>query len=286
MASYFRPKLADGREPVITIRHLLTDTAGFTYGFLEPEGGPYHRLGVSDGLDAAGLTLEKPSPDRIRSAALRTGRGLGLSVVIDVLGAVIERVTGATLPEAVRRFVTGPLGVSSVAFVRGRRCIGYALRRRRSGPNRMTEPFAPQVRQSAIVYSPARAFDAKAFPSGGVGMVEPRRTICGSWKRSAPAARGSFARKPRPPYDQRVRDCESARPDLASAGGSAWRSSKTRQRRSRRSRPALGTGLASYGTNFWVDPVAGLSVVALTNTAVAGMTGSFPMALRDAVYAG
>jgi len=40
-----------------------------------------------------------------------------------------------------------------------------------------------------------------------------------------------------------------------------------------------------YGTNFWVDPTAGLTVVALTNTAVAGMTGSFPTSLRRAVYA-
>jgi hypothetical protein len=37
-------------------------------------------------------------------------------------------------------------------------------------------------------------------------------------------------------------------------------------------------------TNFWVDPAAGISVVALPNTAVAGMTGDFPMALRRAVY--
>ena len=39
-----------------------------------------------------------------------------------------------------------------------------------------------------------------------------------------------------------------------------------------------------YGSNFWVDPAIGLSVVALTNTAVAGMTGEFPLALRRAVY--
>jgi CubicO group peptidase (beta-lactamase class C family) len=41
-----------------------------------------------------------------------------------------------------------------------------------------------------------------------------------------------------------------------------------------------------YGPNFWVDPAAGISVAALTNTAVAGMTGDFPMAPRRAVYAG
>ena len=43
----FRPKLADGREPVITVRQLLTHTAGLTYGFEESEQGPYHRAGVS-----------------------------------------------------------------------------------------------------------------------------------------------------------------------------------------------------------------------------------------------
>ena len=39
-----------------------------------------------------------------------------------------------------------------------------------------------------------------------------------------------------------------------------------------------------YGTHFWVDPVEKLSVVVLTNTAIAGMTGSFALATRQAAY--
>ncbi len=40
----------------------------------------------------------------------------------------------------------------------------------------------------------------------------------------------------------------------------------------------------AYGHSWFVDPVRRLSVVALTNTAVAGMSGPFPDAIVDAVY--
>src|SRR3546814_13316608 len=53
----FQPKTADGTTPVITIRQLLTHTAGLTYVFLAPAAGAYHRLGVSHGFD-----LPRPSP--------------------------------------------------------------------------------------------------------------------------------------------------------------------------------------------------------------------------------
>ena len=41
----------------------------------------------------------------------------------------------------------------------------------------------------------------------------------------------------------------------------------------------------AYGHSWFVDPVRKLTVVAMTNTALAGMTGAFPDALRDAIYA-
>jgi CubicO group peptidase (beta-lactamase class C family) len=39
-----------------------------------------------------------------------------------------------------------------------------------------------------------------------------------------------------------------------------------------------------YGHSWFVDPAAELTVIGLTNTAVAGMTGAFPLAVRNAVY--
>src|SRR5215469_9691432 len=45
----FKPKLADGSTPVITLRELLTHTAGLSYRFLEASGSDYDRLNLSDG---------------------------------------------------------------------------------------------------------------------------------------------------------------------------------------------------------------------------------------------
>lgn len=34
----FRPRLADGTAPLMTLRHLMTHTAGLSYRFFQPEG--------------------------------------------------------------------------------------------------------------------------------------------------------------------------------------------------------------------------------------------------------
>lgn len=39
-----------------------------------------------------------------------------------------------------------------------------------------------------------------------------------------------------------------------------------------------------YGCHYWVDPQAEISLVAMTNTAVAGAWGEFPDALIEAIY--
>jgi CubicO group peptidase (beta-lactamase class C family) len=39
-----------------------------------------------------------------------------------------------------------------------------------------------------------------------------------------------------------------------------------------------------YGHHWFVDPKNRLSVVVLTNTAIAGMIGAFPDACRSAIY--
>ena len=59
----FRPKTADGNTPVITVRHLLTHTAGLDYGSQQPaDNSPYRKAGISDGFDDVppeGLSIDE-----------------------------------------------------------------------------------------------------------------------------------------------------------------------------------------------------------------------------------
>jgi CubicO group peptidase (beta-lactamase class C family) len=113
----FTPRLETGETPPITIHHLLTHSAGLTYKFFQPDDGPYRRLGVSDGLDAAGPSLSE-NVRRIASAPLtyRPGTKWGYSLSIDVLGAVLEKVRGSELPQVVADLVTAPLGMYDTGF--------------------------------------------------------------------------------------------------------------------------------------------------------------------------
>ena len=100
----FRPKLPNGDEPRIDVRHLLTHAAGLTYGLLQPAGGTYEKAGVSDGLDQPGLSMREEL-ERIASVPLINPPGTewGYSVAYDVLGELIARAAGSSLPEVVAK---------------------------------------------------------------------------------------------------------------------------------------------------------------------------------------
>jgi CubicO group peptidase (beta-lactamase class C family) len=75
----FRPRLSNGDEPRIEVRHLLTHTAGLSYAMLQPAGGAYESAGISDGLRSVGRVHQRGvGAARTRSAGLPTWHRVGL----------------------------------------------------------------------------------------------------------------------------------------------------------------------------------------------------------------
>lgn len=280
----FQPKLADGTTPVITVRHLITHTSGLGYTFLEPAGGPYHTAKVSSGLAEPGLPAAA-NLRRLASAPLWFAPGTkwqyGLS--IDVLGEVIARAAGRPLPDVVGELVTRPLAMTSTTFTvtdRARLAWPYGAGKR---PARMTEPYTLAMDDLRVTFSPARIFDPASFPSGGAGMAG----TASDYLRFLEAIRtgGAPILAPATAAAMHANQIDQLEADILGPGqrfgfGFGVITDATAEP-SARGTGSFGWG-GIYGTDFWVDPEAKLSVVVMTNTA--GDTG-FTSKLEQAIYA-
>lgn len=287
----FRPATSDGDRPVITLRQLLSHTAGLDYGFFQPADGPYARAGISDGLDdRPGLTLA----ENLRRLALvplrnRPGAAWRYSLAIDVAGGLIEAATGRPLPDVVREKVTAPLGLEDTGFTVAdttRLAVAYMDGPEGGVPRRMAAAEAVPFGGSAVHYAPGRILDPNAWPSGGAGMagtaadvlalLEAIRT--GGGGVLSPGMAAAFAR---PATGDLPLDVTG--PGWAFGLGAAVLTDPALAGSPQS--PGTWAWGGAYGHSWFVDPVRKLTVVAMTNTALAGMTGAFPDALRDAIYA-
>jgi len=103
------------REPV-RLRHLLTHTAGFTYAFLQPNA-PIARAYMAAGLADPALSLAQMMEALGRLPLLfQPGADWNYSVATDVVGRVIEVVSGEPLDRHFQRHVFDPLGMHDTFF--------------------------------------------------------------------------------------------------------------------------------------------------------------------------
>ncbi|MBY3338694.1 beta-lactamase family protein [Rhizobium laguerreae] len=282
----FRPRLPDGSEATIRIRHLLTHTSGLSYSFFE-EDDSYTRAGVSDGLDKPGLPLAE-NLRRIASAPLRFAPGSDwqYSVAMDVLGGVIEAETGVPLGAAVAELVTKPLGLADTAFsVRDRSRLAAAYMNASPEPALMGETALVMSLMGSIRFAPNRIFDPASYHSGGAGMAGTAGNILAILET---IRRGGAPLLSTETVGMMMTDQADGRRQQHEPGsgfGFGW---------SVITNPAeagvpFPTGTLKwggvYGHSWFIDPVNGLTVVALTNTTLEGMWGKFTVDLREAIYA-
>ncbi|MGB9366640.1 MAG: serine hydrolase domain-containing protein [Xanthobacteraceae bacterium] len=293
----FRPALPNGAAPVITLRHLLTHTAGLSYGFMQPPDGPYHRAGVSDGLAEPGLTMREEL-DRIVRAGLayRPGGRWAYSVAMDVLGAALEAAEDADLDDIVRKYVSAPLGAHSLGFdltddPRARLAAPYVDGR--PEPSRMPDegqrvPFPPGIPVyeglAGVSLSPARVFDKTSFRSAGGGMIGTApdmlkfvETIrlggAPILSRESVAAMMTVQTGDMPIVNRG--------PGWAFGYGGSILTDPAAAL-SPQSPGTFGWG-GVWGHTWFIDPARRLSVVSLSNTALEGMMGRYVRDLRDAI---
>ena len=103
------PQLRPARRP-ITLRHLITHTAGFVYGIWNPEMGRYmERTGVPGIISCQNAALMLPL---VFDPGDRWDYGIG----IDWVGKAVERASGQSLGDFFAEHIFGPVGMKDTAF--------------------------------------------------------------------------------------------------------------------------------------------------------------------------
>jgi CubicO group peptidase (beta-lactamase class C family) len=161
----------------ITIRDLLTHTAGISYGTQSDVAALYEAKGLGPAAGPGWYTADKNEPvcetmERLGSLPFiaQPGEQWVYGYSTDVLGCVVERASGVPLDEFFRTRITSPLGMKDTAFYlppghRARLATLYA-----SGRDGQTARAPEGARgQGAYVDGPRRSF------SGGAGLLSTAR---------------------------------------------------------------------------------------------------------------
>lgn len=289
----FRPTLPGGGEAAILVRHLLTHTSGLSYRHAQPVGGPYATAGISDGLDIPSRTLED-NLSRIAAQPLGFAPGTSweYSVGTDVLGALLQEMTGDALPEVVRDQVTDPLRIEDTAFnVTDESRLATPYVNDAPEPHLLADgevvpnPFMPET--AGVSFAPSRVFDHTSFPSGGGGMVgtgpETHRFL-EAIRLDAHDGRRRLLRQEtaRSLFQGQIGALDTYPGMTFGFAGAVVRD------------PALAmtpepAGTLNwggvYGHKWFIDPVNAITATILTNTIYEDMNGQLTIGVRDALYA-
>lgn len=111
---------ADSAVPArqeVTIRQLLTHTSGLTYHWDPRLGRAYREAGITHGLVQDSGTLGKKMGQLARLPLLhQPGEKWTYGLSVDVLGSLVEAVSGMPLNQFLRERIFEPLGMTDTAF--------------------------------------------------------------------------------------------------------------------------------------------------------------------------
>jgi len=168
--SALKPVTAPQTEP-IRVWHLLTHTSGLTYGFHQahPVDAMYramgHEGGPPPGVDSAEACRQWASVPLV----FQPGSEWNYSVSTDVLGRLVEVLSGQSLDEFFEQRIFAPLGMRDTSF--GLRPDDDPERLARLYGAVPGRPGGPATGFAFLGASDAAAHTTPAFLSGGGGLV-------------------------------------------------------------------------------------------------------------------
>ncbi|MEL0071937.1 MAG: serine hydrolase domain-containing protein [Rhodobiaceae bacterium] len=281
-------------ERMITVHDLLTHQSGLSYDFLftHPVDAIYRNMKVngarSEGFDLAGLT------DKLAELPLvfSPGTAWNYSVATDVLGRIVEVISGKTLDVFFQENIFDPLGMEDTSFTIADN------KRHRLTHNYSRDPLKGTIEladsSARTIYAPGRK-----FLSGGGGLLS---TLGDYYKFADMVRRGGrlgdariLGRKTidqmtrnHLPDNKTLRDCAMGTFSEVHMGGTGFGlgfsvvidPSQTPVQSS--VRVHSWGGMAS--TFFWIDPVEDMIVILMTQMMPAA---SYPLRpqLQQMVYA-
>lgn len=144
----------------ITLKHLLTHTAGFSYGWSEhPVDHAYEDIQLLDNT--------RSSKDFVKKVAqlpliYHPGEKWHYSIAVDLQGILIERVSGMSLGDYLKKAFFEPLGMEDTSFRVSR------SKKRRFSSNYKAVDEELKLEDS---FRDSSYYDSKPFQSGGGGLV-------------------------------------------------------------------------------------------------------------------
>ena len=285
-----------------TIRELLSHTAGLSYNFINNPRlvDAYREARVTDGLDQPQVTTAE-AMQRLASVPLgyQPGTSWEYSLATDVLGAVIEKVTGANLEVFVTERIAKPLRIQSFAFnvpetirsnfvqmtqpaqVTGALGMDYVPV---TGPEIV--PFPPT--KGTATLDPDRAFAPTAYNSGGAGMSGTSGDYGRFLQMLLNEGELDGVRVLRAETVRQM--TQNATGNMRTIRGPGWGFTLgfgivTDPAAAKSRLPAGSYGWGGiYGTQFWIDPANRVVGLVLTQTAIIG-SGPIANLVREAFYA-
>lgn len=166
---------ADGsyedKKRSITLRMLLTHTAGFGYTFFNER---LRDWSYPSGLDEFSGRIE----DMHSPLLFQPGEGWEYGVGIDWAGIALQRATGETLNGYLQKHVLQPLGIKNMSMIpthEMRQKLAYMNHR---SPDGSLRPRDHLMRTPTVVDLDNEAEVARVFNSGGAGMFAKPQDYC------------------------------------------------------------------------------------------------------------